>query len=296
MPKSDAFIESKSLRESVIKHTEVLDKIKGLTLLPDDLHITVQMAADYFEVGKEAIKSLIKDNRDELDIDGVKVLTGDDLDIFVRSFKNPTNFISNKARSLTIIPRRAVLRMGMLLRDSFVARGIRSYLLNIEQGSTPRQKDEAVKPVRLSSANNMVKILLPVMKNADLAPKIQLLTIKDIYRTAGIDLPFDLNAEKQLFDCDQIAKKLGIYSKSGKPAKTAVSQLIKQHIKVSPDEFETVYETNGSWQGTVDKYAQSVIDRVSSWIRKNNHPREIKGASKTYHVVYKVLELAGDGI
>jgi hypothetical protein len=139
VPKSDALIESKSLRDSFIKKIDVLEKVKFLKMLPDDLHITVQMAADYFEVGKEAVKSLIKDNRDELNSDGLRVLTGVDFDNFVRSLKDPANFISNKTRTLTIIPRRAILRMGMILRDSLVARGVRNYLLNTESESRNEQ-------------------------------------------------------------------------------------------------------------------------------------------------------------
>jgi hypothetical protein len=137
MTKSDAFIESKSLRESVIKHTEVLDKVKGLVMLPDDLHVTVQLAADYFEISDKTIESLIFDNKEELESDGLKVLSGDELS----SFKKESQ-ISSRAASLTIIPRRAVLRMGMLLRDSEVAKQVRTYLLNIEE-EAPIEPDES---------------------------------------------------------------------------------------------------------------------------------------------------------
>jgi hypothetical protein len=130
MAKSDSLIESKSLRESVIRHTEVLDKVKHLSLLPDDINASVELVADYFEVGKAAITSLIFDNRDEIESNGLKVLSGDEL-ISLKEL----GVIGKNASAFTIIPRPAILNIGMLLRDSLVARGVRNYLLDVESNS-----------------------------------------------------------------------------------------------------------------------------------------------------------------
>jgi hypothetical protein len=141
LSKSDALIESRSLRESVIDRTDVLDKVKKLVMLPDDLHISVEMAASYFEVSKSTIEAVIHDHRDEVESDGLKVLRGEEL----TCFKQVAN-ISKRARAFTIIPRRAVLRIGMLLRDSKVAKTVRDYLLNVEEVArkeTPQVIDKA---------------------------------------------------------------------------------------------------------------------------------------------------------
>lgn len=128
MPRSDVFIESKSIRESSINHTEVLDKVKILPMLPDNLHISIPMAAEYFEVGVKAIESLIHDNRDEIESDGLQVLKGTEL----TSLKEG-GLIDKYTAQFAIVSRRAALRMGMLLRDSPIAIRVRTYLLNIEQ-------------------------------------------------------------------------------------------------------------------------------------------------------------------
>lgn len=128
MNKSDALIESKSLRESVINKVDVLDKVKSLQMLPDDIHITVEMAAIYFEVERKIIEKTVQRNRDELELDGLKVLSGKRLS----DFKSASG-INSRTPSLTLIPRRAILRMGMLLRDSEVAKLVRSYLLDNEK-------------------------------------------------------------------------------------------------------------------------------------------------------------------
>ncbi|KAB1986663.1 restriction endonuclease [Streptomyces triticiradicis] len=120
-------LESKTLRESALERTEALDRVKALSLLPDGMHVTTAMVAAYFEVGLEAIKSLVKDHRTELETNGYRLLTGDEL----RSFKNLSG-IQSRTRSLALFSRRAVLNIAMLLRDSEVARQVRTYLLDAE--------------------------------------------------------------------------------------------------------------------------------------------------------------------
>ncbi|MFE9395512.1 restriction endonuclease [Streptomyces flavidovirens] len=120
-------LESKSLRESVATRTDVLDRVRVLTLLPDGMHVTTAMVAVYFQVGMEAIKSLVKDHRAEFESNGYRVLTGTEL----RSFKDLSG-IQSHTPSLALFSRRTVLNVAMLLRDSEVARQVRTYLLDAE--------------------------------------------------------------------------------------------------------------------------------------------------------------------
>ncbi|WKX10766.1 restriction endonuclease [Streptomyces sp. NL15-2K] len=111
----------------MLDRTDVLDRVKALSLLPDGMHVTTAMVAAYFEVGLEAIKSLVKDHRAELEANGYRLLAGDEL----RSFKDLSG-IQSRTRSLALFSRRAVLNVAMLLRDSEVARQARVYLLDME--------------------------------------------------------------------------------------------------------------------------------------------------------------------
>jgi restriction system protein len=122
-----ALLESKSLRGSVLERTDVLDRVKALSLLPDGMHVTTAMVATYFEVGRKAIESLVLDHREELVASGYRVLAGTEL----TSFKEVSG-IQSRSRSLALYPRRAVLNIAMLLRDSDVARQVRVYLLDME--------------------------------------------------------------------------------------------------------------------------------------------------------------------
>lgn len=116
-------------RDSLAARTDVLDKVGVLRTLPDDMHVTTEMAAEFYGVGLEAIKSLVKDNRDEIEEDGYRVVIRSE---FERSFGDLSN-LDPRARQIALFPRRAVLRVGMLLRDSLVARKVRDYLLDSEQ-------------------------------------------------------------------------------------------------------------------------------------------------------------------
>jgi len=133
MPPKTALLESRALRDSVRTRTRTrtrtnaIDRVKPLILLPDDLHVTTSMVAAYFEVGLEAVKSLVKDHRGELTANGYRVLAGQEL----RSFKNLSG-IRSRTPSLALFSRRTVLNVAMLLQDSRVARDVRLHLLDTE--------------------------------------------------------------------------------------------------------------------------------------------------------------------
>ncbi|MGW0205087.1 restriction endonuclease [Streptomyces sp. NPDC003233] len=127
MINESALLESKTLRSTVLDRTDVLDRVKALSLLPDGMHVTTAMVAAYFEVGLKAIESVVVDHREELEASGYRVLAGTQL----TSFKEVCG-IRSRSRSLALYPRRAVLNVAMLLRDSEVARQVRVYLLDME--------------------------------------------------------------------------------------------------------------------------------------------------------------------
>lgn len=136
-------VESKEEREKYITKDYVLDKVKALILLPDNTNVTTEMVANYYEVTEEVIRQLIVRNNDELLSDGLKVLTGKELSD-IKSLCQ----IKSRAKSLTIIPRRAILRIGMLLRDSEIAKQVRTYLLNLEGNSSVDDKINAIELLR----------------------------------------------------------------------------------------------------------------------------------------------------
>lgn len=138
--------KQKELREQYIGRVDVLEKVKSLIMLPDVELMTVAQVADFYEVDVEAIQKVYQRNKTEIDEDGVINLTGKSLksligqDVQLKKysqlhgkceveFNNGTKLILPN-RGIKAFSKRAVLRIGMLLRDSKVAKEVRTQLLN----------------------------------------------------------------------------------------------------------------------------------------------------------------------
>ncbi|MFL1672516.1 hypothetical protein [Paenibacillus dendritiformis] len=143
-PEQTQFIESRIFRDMYITKLYVLDKIKILSLLPDDEHMTSSQVADYYETKDMTIRQLVIRHREELLGDGLKILRGSDLKEFKKKIELHNVTLTAKS-NLTLFNRRCCLRIGMLLRDSEVAKQVRTYLLNIEEQANQEQKSSATK-------------------------------------------------------------------------------------------------------------------------------------------------------
>lgn len=143
------YTESKTLRNETLNSVsyDFLDKMKVIPYLTDDMVVTVQQAANYYECSMDTIKTLIKRNREEFEEDGMVVLTGTELNDFKEKIlqgSNEPDKISSKTRSLTLITKRSLLRIGMLMTSNLLATKIRNYLLNIEEKTEIDRKSWAI--------------------------------------------------------------------------------------------------------------------------------------------------------
>lgn len=149
----------------------------------------------------------------------------------------------------------------------------------------------------LSSVNNAVKILTPLLKAAGCDSKIQLLTAKTLYERAGVELPLMIEADQQYYDTVHIARQVRLYyQSSGKPADKAVNEIIRR-LDLPEYLYTETWEQKGNWQGAVRKYVPQVIDMVRQWYCDNGYPRDIEyiqcdGQKKCYHVIHRESEVA----
>lgn len=138
------FIDDRILRDNNVGHYEVLEKVKKLLLIPSFEVMTLKQVADYYEVNPHTVEMICSRNSDELNSDGVcRKKVKDFLNSqHVRAEKSSytTTFVYDNGLNITmsngglkVFPRRAILRVGMLLRDSEVAKEVRTQLLNIEE-------------------------------------------------------------------------------------------------------------------------------------------------------------------
>jgi hypothetical protein len=121
--------ESRTMRAQTAGRVDVLDKVKALALLPDGMHATTEGIAAYYEVGQDAIESIVRRHREELTENGMETLRGEALRVFNETVSLT---VSSRRSSLRVFSRRAILNVGQLLTDSDVARQVRTYLLDAE--------------------------------------------------------------------------------------------------------------------------------------------------------------------
>lgn len=137
-------LENRDLRESLMEHCEVLERVKQLLLLPGTEYATVKQVAEFYGVDEDTLKKICRRHSDELEEDGVYNMKHTEFskghDVPLKTAKGKVTvtledglIVEFPTRGLKVFPRRAILRVGMLLRDSEVAKEVRTQLLNIEE-------------------------------------------------------------------------------------------------------------------------------------------------------------------
>ena len=149
------FIDDRTLRDNSVSHYEVLEKIKKLLLIPSLEVMTTEQVADYYEVDYGAVKKVYQRNADELESDGMRIEKMENAADGGKGIQKERNkailtynngiTLSVTNRGLKVFPRRAILRVGMLLRDSVIAKEVRTQLLNIEEKSSDEVKVQDIK-------------------------------------------------------------------------------------------------------------------------------------------------------
>jgi hypothetical protein len=134
----DSLIESKDVRNREItrlksQHSEdiILNKVKSLffAVWQGVGRVTRQQVADFYEVPVTTIDSNYQRNKDEFDLDEVKVFQGEAL----REVRRIVPLTSSTPKEAIYTPS-GVLRMGFILRDSQVAKLVRTTTIRFIQG------------------------------------------------------------------------------------------------------------------------------------------------------------------
>ena len=140
-------MDYRQVREEYIDRVDVLDKVKNLLVIPAMECMTMKQVADYYEVSVEAIKGIYKYHKEEFVTDGAIKHSISDIKNSI-GVKYPNLKMDNIKGGMIIeidentkivvpnvgvilFPKRAILRVGMLLRDSVIAKEVRTQLLNI---------------------------------------------------------------------------------------------------------------------------------------------------------------------
>ena len=184
-------IDNKELREELSGRINVLEKVKNVLLIPETEYATTALVADYYEVNIKAIQQIVIRNRDELLEDGLKVLKGNE--ILTNSVIDNMSTTKGSGYCMvgnvkiaygnnTLFPRRAILRVGMLLRDSPVSREVRTQLLNGEE-KTPAD----IKTADINEEQHLLLNVVAALTSGDTQEAMrafsEVLTFKDRHIT-----------------------------------------------------------------------------------------------------------------
>lgn len=180
--KQEKLLESNDLRNQLIERTEVLAKVKDLFLIPGLEMMTTRQVADFYEVEYKTIRTVFDRHKAEIQEDGVQMLSAPE----IRKLQNEASkfitlpgkpgkttysidghiFEFNNAHNTMFSPR-AILRIGMLLRDSEIAKEVRTQLLNTFETTTEQQRTESI--------DQEDKLLLAVLHAKDTATSVEAL-------------------------------------------------------------------------------------------------------------------------
>ncbi|WP_327176761.1 hypothetical protein OG599_16695 [Streptomyces sp. NBC_01335] len=156
MPTEVALLESRALRVEQMVRVDILDKVKSLVMLPDGIHVRTEDVARYFEVSTASVRRLTDRHRAEFTAHGLRTLRGSELESFHSDMMSlwkggGAESYPQTPLQLRLYTRRTVLNVAMLLRESDIARCVRTYLLDAETDLRERYDSLDFRVTRIES-------------------------------------------------------------------------------------------------------------------------------------------------
>lgn len=154
-------------------------------------------------------------------------------------------------------------------------------------------------PVKIPSAKSKYRALPPVNHSVEILQKAWIAAgvdekraaaavsgiYKQVYGDLGIDIPGAPVECEKTYDKEQIAKALGVYSKTGKPHSQAIAAIIRT-LNVPTEMIEhSPFAANGH-SDDYDRFKAPVLDIVRNWITTHGKPKLIV-LDKSYNVIYQ---------
>lgn len=146
-----ALTESRSIRDSQLANTtheraeDVLSKAKALlhfAMYQGNKIASTETIAEFYDASEATVRQTVKRHYDEFELDGLKVLRGKAL----KDVRDALSLTSDTPQATAWTPR-AALRLGMLLRDSEVAKAVRTALL--DEAEESGKKSERIEELKL---------------------------------------------------------------------------------------------------------------------------------------------------
>lgn len=216
-----ALTESISLRNQNLKEfsdeqaINTLNKAKALIMVVwEGKNIaTTEKIAEFYEVPKDTVQTAIKNNRSEFESDGLRTIKEKELtNLKVMSIID----ITPETSSLTVWTPRAALRLGMVLRDSSVAKNIRNLVLNLV---------ETIPQIKLENESLKLQLELEKEKNKGKELDNMMITLHGLDATLAIRGNNNVIIEKETIVTELVE------SNTGKKTKILTAEQTKKEVK-----------------------------------------------------------------
>lgn len=198
--------------------------------------------------------------------------------------------LSSKAHEdITFITESGYLMLAKSFTDDLawdVQRELVSYFEYGKNADKPSTSHTALKQRLLSSVNHEAELLRKSFEAAGIDPKFTAVHLANLYRAeVGQNIPALPIEVETTYDRTEIAKQLGVMTKSGSPHKDAIGAIIR---KIGVDKSQIIHSSfsqNGH-DGGYDRFKAPVLDKVRKWLDTAGWPNPIV-LDKKYNVVYR---------
>lgn len=274
MTKEIDLLENKEMRDNLVERLDVLDKVGSLLLLDELQMATTEQVANYYGVEKNVIEKCVGNNKEEIESDGYGVKTKDYLlteNISVKTKRGGFNILddngevvaSGSNKGIALFPKRAILRVGMLLRDSEVAKELRTQLLNVVE-TVAETNDELLVKEADKEKDLILNIVFAKNETERAIAVNEHLQYVERYKHKAQRYDEVYEAE-HLFTTTQIAKDMGM------SAVRLNRELVKREIIYKKG---NTYYFHAKYQHLVPDYADYHITEYGQTMKWKNKGRE----------------------
>lgn len=275
--KEKEILESKEIREKLSERIEVLDKVKELLLLPIGQYATTELVAQYYESDTKTIQKQVERNYDEFESDGynvysreeVKNLLSDNMSVKTKrggfDILNSENIIifSGSNKGVALWTPRSILRLGMLLRDSKIAKEVRTQLLNVNEAA--KEKDEEIVTQHIDEEKQLL-INIAIANN----PMDQMVAVNN-YKLYMERYKIDAEKYKTIYNSDKLYTTTDVAKDLGMSA-VKLNKILKDK--------NIIYKKGNVWyfyskyQDMIPEYADYAISEYGQQLKWTNKGRE----------------------
>lgn len=160
-----SLVNSKTDRINLLNNPFAVEEIKSQLgikthYFDNQYYVTYQEVANFYDVDTRTLRRYLEENKNELKDNGYRLIAKNDFDRFMAVFGADINVRTTRINKLSLFSFRAFLNLGMLLKQSEVARTLRKILLDIAMDVINKKAGGDVKYINQRDENYLTTLYL----------------------------------------------------------------------------------------------------------------------------------------